>query len=425
MSSSIIAFVSIFLGLVSGPQVIEVSVGDEVSQVEILLNGDIIKKLERPPWRALADFGEGLSPHRLEAVAFDEDGAEITRIVQWVNMARSVVQASVVIEREADGNAFAQLTWANPLRIELESLAAWMDGKALPISNPSRIPLPKHDLEQLHFLRAQLEFKDNVSAVAEVTFGGAYSDDVSTELTAVPVLVEPGKKLPDLETLQNWFLVRGRPARVAAVESGPVEVIMIRDQGTQRALNNLVPKTRGTLERFSGRLKRDQKIAFMWPYMEPNESGINAFPPLYGWLDPQEAGLGTYLYLVPARRVAQERQVLADAVAVAAMGTVIRNRRRAVVLVLGKTPADSSLYDPDTVRSYLQDLHVPLFIWSPSRNPPNYWGEVQDISSPPKFRAAVKALSQLVDRQRIVWIEGRHLPQEITLAAGIAAELAH
>jgi hypothetical protein len=424
MTSSIIAFVSIFLGLVSGAQVIEVSVGDQVAEVEILLNGEVIGELERPPWRVIVDLGKGLTPHRLEAVAFDAKGAELARSVQWVNMARSVVQASVVIEREADGSAFARLTWANPLQIELESLAAWMNGKPLRISDPSRIPLPQHDLKQLHFLRAQLEFKDNVSAVAEVTFGGAYSDHVSTELTAVPVIVKPGKKLPDLDTLQHWFLAAGRPARVAAVETGPVEIIMIRDQGAQRALNNLVSKSRGTLERFSGRLKRDQKLAFMWPYMEPNESGINAFPPLYGWLDPQEAGVGTYLALVPSRKVASERQVLADAVAVAAMGTVIRNRRRAVVLVLGKTSADSSLYDPSSVRSYLRDLHVPLFIWSPSKNPPKSWGEVEDISSPPKLRAAVKRLSRLVDQQRIVWIEGRHLPQDITLAPGAAAELA-
>jgi len=159
--------------------------------------------------------------------------------------------------------------------------------------------------------------------------------------------------------------------------------------------------------------------------MEPNERGINTFPPLYGWLDTRSRSLAFYIDKVPSHRVDPERQVLADAVAVAGMGTVIRNRRRAIVLVLGKSPADSSLFDPPRVRSYLRDLHVPLFLWSAVAKPdPSPWGKLEDISSPSRFRAAVKRLSQLVERQRIVWIEGRHLPQDITLVPGMPAELA-
>jgi len=424
VNSAIIAFVSIFLGLTAETQEIEVSVGEQVARVEIVLDGKLAGTLDRAPWRLAVDFGQRLTPHRLEAVAYDAGGTELARVLQWVNMARSVVQAALVIEHRPDGTAYARLTWANPLRLELQSLAVSMDGEALEISDPESIGLPLHNLEQLHFLRAELEFADNVSAVAEVTFGGAYADYSSTDLTAVSIVLGLDQELPDVGILQDWFLVAGKPAQVAGVEAGPAEIIMIRDQGAQRALNNQ-SRVHGHAERFAGRLKKDQRLAFMWPFLELNRGGIRAFPPLYGWLDAQNGGLAFFMTQVPARQVGPRRQILADAVAVAGMGTLIRNRRRAVVLVLGRSPADSSLFDPSQVRSYLRDLHVPLFLWTPISKPkPSVWGELEDISSTGRFRAVIKRLSLAVERQRIVWINGHHLPQDITLAPGATAEFA-
>ncbi|HEY3202033.1 MAG TPA: hypothetical protein VGL03_00080, partial [Thermoanaerobaculia bacterium] len=96
--------------------------------------------------------------------------------------------------------------------------------------------------------------------------------------------------------------------------------------------------------------------------------------------------------------------------------------RRAVVLVLGRTDRDDSRNDPASVRRYLERLHVPLYVWSLAGTgrdrPAAAWGSYEDISSVAAFRRAVGRVRQDLQSQSIVWLEGRHLPQEITLADG-------
>ena len=101
------------------------------------------------------------------------------------------------------------------------------------------------------------------------------------------------------------------------------------------------------------------------------------------------------------------------------MTSTLRARRRAVVLVLTERPADSSRLHPSNVRRYLEQIGVPLFVWivgdvsEPMRQ---VWGDgVQSIDARHRLTRAVRELSDAVDGQRIVWLEGRHLPQEIVV----------
>jgi hypothetical protein len=71
------------------------------------------------------------------------------------------------------------------------------------------------------------------------------------------------------------------------------------------------------------------------------------------------------------------------------------------------------------VRKYLESIHVPLFVWSlygPNTSAAKRWGEAEDISSVYKLSAAVARLRAELESQRIVWLEGRHLPQAIALS---------
>ena len=109
-----------------------------------------------------------------------------------------------------------------------------------------------------------------------------------------------------------------------------------------------------------------------------------------------------------------------DAVAVAGRGVAQRNRRRAVVLILGENPTDVSGLSAKLARQYLATVHVPLVVWSTDPQggwAQAGWGEPRDISSVTLLEREVKALTALLDRQRIVWLEGFHLPQMISLAA--------
>jgi len=62
---------------------------------------------------------------------------------------------------------------------------------------------------------------------------------------------------------------------------------------------------------------------------------------------------------------------------------------------------------------------VPLYVWS--LRPPPYspavaaWGEVEDASTLFRMRAAYERLTRDLASQRLVWLDGRHLPPSIAL----------
>ena len=75
MGTVTVAFVTLFLTLVSGPQTVKVAVTGPVAAVEVLLNGESVGVMRGEPWRLECDFGS-LRPLTLEAVAFDAAGNE-------------------------------------------------------------------------------------------------------------------------------------------------------------------------------------------------------------------------------------------------------------------------------------------------------------------------------------------------------------
>ncbi|HXO26552.1 MAG TPA: hypothetical protein VOA80_04355 [Thermoanaerobaculia bacterium] len=85
--------------------------------------------------------------------------------------------------------------------------------------------------------------------------------------------------------------------------------------------------------------------------------------------------------------------------------------------------ADLSLMLPATVRAYLDAIGVPLFVWSAGRpgRALEAWGEAQNVALPWELRRAYDRLEREVLAQQIVWLQGRHLPQAITLAPGVGA----
>lgn len=110
----------------------------------------------------------------------------------------------------------------------------------------------------------------------------------------------------------------------------------------------------------------------------------------------------------------------ADAVAVAGIQAYAGYTRRAVVLALGGRIDDASRSPATVVREYLQKIHVPLFVWSldprTAERVAARWGETEDVSSYPKLKVAFERLRARLDEQQMVWLDGRHLPQEIALS---------
>lgn len=436
-----IAFATLLLGLISGVYPIEVTVGGAVTAVEITLDGAPAGRLEGPPWVARVDLGSDLRPREMTARGLDAEGREVARVTQWLNLPRPPAEVEIVLENGANGAPKAAvLTWQSVSGVKPASIGLTLDGRPLVVDEKGYAPLPPSNLKVLHVLTAELWFPPGLLARKDVVFGGEYGSEVSTELTAVPVRVRQGASLPPIERLEGWFASAGQPLPVAAVEDGPGKVVFVRLPSGTEILDKLLPGSRrpsvfnsrsgiqsGSEDRARGfrnemRLGKDDKVRFLSLSSNPFR---NSRVPAELFDMSREIGYeegGVFWHLTNGRLLAGsavEKRRVADAVAVAGLQAAAENYRRAVVLVLGRDGEDASHYAPDVVRKYLESIHVPLFVWSlygPNTSAAKRWGEAEDISSVYKLSAAVARLRAELESQRIVWLEGRHLPQAIALS---------
>ena len=437
-------FVSLFLGLTWGVQEIElVATNPAIVQVEVLLDGELEKRLDAPPWKTSVDLGS-LEPHRLAARGLDAAGRELARAEQWINVPRPPAEARLVIEQDAAGRkTHALLSWEsvsgnNPRAVEIQ-----LDGVKLEPADFRRIELPPLDPKELHFLSAELVFPDTSTAHAEASFGGVYGDEVETELTAFPVRTL--KKKAPLTPLYDCFQdAGGRSLRVAQVERETAEVLFVRDRGLEpvlarlRVIGSFLPsveyrglRTRSASTpdalRYELRLEPDDRVRFVWPLLLPSSHphfrnmALFESSPI---LTARDGGIFYFLTrLYPEK--ADGPQHLADAVALAGLRAAAGGRRRAVVLVLGEeTPEEHSIQTAAAAQAFLRAMRVPLLVWGKSKGSGQNWPESQAIESPGLVARAFRILEAELDRQRIVWISGRHLASEIRFDAARCPDFA-
>ena len=435
-----IVFVTLLLGLISGPIPIQVTVEGPVAAVEYVLDGTVVGKAEYPPWSAKVDFGPELQPRELVARALDKDGNEIARATQWVNLPRPPAEVEIVLEGDAAGRPkAARLSWQSLISAQPVTLSVTLNGKPLLVREDRRVLLPAYDPKATQILTAEVAFAPGVVARKDVVFGGEWGSAVSTELTAVPVRVPEKAAPPTPESLQGRLTSGGRPLSVAAVDDGPGKILAVRVPGTTEAYQSLVPPrvkrvdkeflTLGddpNFRRNEMRFGPEDTVRLLFPKASVHrDSGIPT--ELFDTsreLTHEDGGLFWFLTRMAPVKGTPGDQRIADAVAVAGIQAVTGNYRRAVVLVLGSDLRDTSRYDPAAVRRYLESIRVPLFVWSlekPKNNPGlAAWGEVEDVSSMHKLYKAYNRLKGELESQRIVWVEGRHLPQSIHLSPGTA-----
>jgi hypothetical protein len=443
MASMQIAFVTLFLGLTLGAYPVELAVEGPVAAVELVLDGAVAGRIEGPPWTGQIDFGKALAPHELVARALDVNGQEVARTRQWVNLPRPAAEVEILLEGVGNPSV-ARLTWQSRTGARPSSIRLTLDDQPLSPDTDGRAVLPPYDPESAHVLSAEVHFPSNVMARRDAVFGGKYGSEVSTDLTAIPVRVRRGKLRG--ASLQGQLLAAGKPLVVAAVDESPAEVFVIRDLGAGEALKELgeVRKRRTVSGQGMGQrlsiepdplryeigLRKEDEVRFIYP-IPRTFSGSGLPAELFDWsraFTLQDGGMHWLLTRLVAAGTATGRQRLADAVAVAGLQALSGSRPRAVVLVLGAAPDDASRYDPATVRQYLDSIRVPLFVWSvekPAAASPALaaWGKVEDTSNVTRLRAAVARLRDELESQRIVWVEGTHLPQSIALGAGAPVEL--
>ena len=436
-----IVFLTLYLGLIVGRKPVAVMVEGPVSSVEFLLDGRRVGIVKRAPWAVDCDFSTDLRPHELVAVARDSKGQELGRTGQLLNVPRNTAEATILLENDSSGHPVAARIAGQSLQHSKPSrVAVTLDDQPLPVSEIDRFALPPYDREKVHFLSAELEFSEAESTKVAVAFGGGIAGDATSEMTAVPLILSKNGVLPPVDRLSGWFVADREKLRVLAVEEGPAQVLVVRGSGGESALKRLMPSpadyrrlrpdpispTRSEdpeTFRFSQSLGKDDRLRFLIPVARPaSGSEIPAFLfPATRDYTKKDGGF-TYLMtnLAAPSPSSSAPQRLADAVAVSALQSAGANLRRAVVLLAGKEPADASEFTPAAVRAYLESIRVPLSVWcvAPEALVPTRetWGEAEDVSTSGKFDAAVEKLKRELQQQRIIWLDGRLLPQKIELA---------
>lgn len=423
-----IVFLSLFLGLVTGPHQVELSVSGlpaaPAAIIELLLDGAPVGRLAGPPWRGKIDLGPELLPHQLTARALDAKGAELARADQWLNLAHPPVSFEILLEG-GNGAAprVARVVWQSLDNRPPQEIALTFDGRRLAVDRDGRATLPAYAPASAHVLSAEVRFPAAVERKS-VALGSSWSSEVSTELTAVTVR-QTGGPLPPADQLAGWFAAGGAPLKVVAIDETPAELYVVRDPAAQLALYRVAKAARGR----QPALRPDDRVRFLWPTVQsfPGKRASELFDHSQEW-SAADGSLAFLLGTVSHTGDGAGETRLADAVAVEGLQALSADRRRAVLLVLGGNTRDSSRYTAAAVCRYLAAIHVPLFVWSAAdpqrpaaagaevaRKAAAVWGEVEDVSSAERLRGATERLLGELAAQRVVWLEGLHLPQSVLL----------
>jgi len=221
---------------------------------------------------------------------------------------------------------------------------------------------------------------------------------------------------------ERWYPSRGRAS--PPLETGS------QDRGLGAGWRRLGGgSVASEMLRYAMQLGSEQSLRFLWPFSRHRQSdraSYDLFPRSQEHL-PRQGGVFWLLASANQPPFPLAEQRLADAVAVAGMTAAARDRRRAVVLLLSESPRDASQFSPRAVRRYLSALQVPLHVWSVAKRvSPEVeaaWGDVESVYQRRRFERAARKLADSVDAQRIVWLEGLHLPQEIELGAAARRSL--
>jgi hypothetical protein len=421
VSHPMIAFVSLFLGLMFGSRPVEVVVGEGVAAVELRLDGQRVDLIRQAPWVMACDFGPNITPRLLEAVAFDAQNRELGRVRQWLNLPQaSAVLNAVLGPREEGGARVARLSWESSAGAEPKSVVAFLDGTPLAVPDPHRIELPSVDESQFHLLNVEMEFENRVTSRVDLTFGGSYADEVNTEITALPIeAVGKLKQAPTVAGVQGWFLEDGKTLRVVAVEKEQMELVFVMDRpfgrffgpGERRKIPKALHLTDEHRIRFVASIPtQSQGVGSTFELFPISRTYGKEFGDLYRLL----SGMGRPPQNSPAQPT--------SAVAVAGLAAYESRRRRAVVLIPSERHTQDGKVTPAQVRSYLEDLHVPFFVWEPERKPSEQfaaWGKPRPAGTIKDLAAAFEEINRILDRQWVVWIDGKHLPQRISLSSEV------
>jgi hypothetical protein len=298
------------------------------------------------------------------------------------------------------------------------------DGRKVAVAEDGTIDLPPYDPQSPHLLEAKLTFPGSLVAETELSFGGTYSETVTSELTAVPVLLPAATEPPRPAAMAGWFQAGGRPVPVFSVEREPAVVFLVRDYNLPSPLPEATPEPEPSgLPSPSPPARKASADELLFIATTPYMSHTGPHPTaIFLIAKVEEAwsrrGLAEVArFLAPAERP-RVKQQLFEAVALAARAAAASGRPRAVVLLLDPASPDFSRLSAPQTLDYLRSLRVPLFVWRvPGSDGASFASGALDDLAGSDLAEVVARVEASLERQHVVWLNGPYLPQRIELTA--------
>lgn len=444
-------FLTLFLGLVAGPQEVAVSVSDDVQVVELRLNHEVVGRLEAPTWKTTLDFGDRPAPSWLDAVAYDVAGREVARSRQALNVPRPSAEASLLVHRGSreESRYVGQLVWEDALGGSLSFVDFALDSRPFEVERPERFSLPDPGFGRASLLEADLAFTSGTEASAQTVYGAPALEVVGAELTAVPMR---GRRRASPDQIEDYLQGPDGRLRVVGTEREASSLVVLKGDGVSQALlamntpfgdpeehSSSTPVRRTTLV-YTRSIATDaaaeapnrrwtalpfparQSVVVMRPFARAR-SGRSVDLELFAVSPTISKPPGGLLWLlntdveVPGLEPALR---LADAVAVAGLKAAEHNRRRAVLVVLESVPDDQSRITLDAALDYLASLGVPAHVWQlvDGEEAELIHPRATPVANYRQLRRAYERLQADFSSQRTAWVAGRFLPHEIAVAEG-------
>jgi hypothetical protein len=413
-----------FLGLTLCIHPVEIGVTEGIARVDLMLDGEVVAVIKRAPWVARVDFSEELEPHRLLAIAFDDQGQEVARAEQKVNASGSGSPLRLLVDAGPEpGRSIVRILWSGLTSKRPDAVEVTLDERPIDVSPDMTLSLPSIGDSEVRLLRVRAR-EGSVWTEAQLVLGGMIQSEAATELVAIPVRIDG--RAPSIAEIEVQAGVES--IRPIALDDAQAEVLVVRHPSSTEAATRFRAAAPHDISRRrvnAGRNGRDlltggDQIRFIWPVPQRGGGAMESL--LFGSsqrFDASDLGVREILGGVSYPGDSSELR-FAEAVAVAGIQAVSSLRPRAIVLVIGSRHEDASRLTPGQVRRYLEPTGVPLHVWSlvPLEDLPSQateWGTITCIATGQEFQNAIDALRRDLDSQRVLWVEGDWFAREVNV----------
>jgi hypothetical protein len=393
------------IGLVVGLLPVVTNLGPGGAPATVLLDGHPACMVTTAVPRCTVDLGAGLKVHLLELVRTDSGGHVMERAMRWIN--RPGEAAEIFTNLDCAGGGVPcrlEFGWGHPRRKDPIRVSVSVNGVLIADGRPRDLVLPATAPDRASVINVEALFADGRRVERSVLLSGEASEGVTTQLTAVPLVVGDGVSPPtSIGGYHIRALERG-PASIATV--GAPEVLRVVGGQFMRAHSDASYEP-ALLARLEGRLGGLRSFTFVSPTKDLRRTDL----PVEG----REVGdaVSKLLAVLGAKTTANEGATVrvADAVALAALAVGANPGPRAVVLVLGRNGApDRSVFACAEVQRYLSEIMVPLVVWRTAPRVGDAWPRGLHVTSLAEYDSALQQLDDFLDSQRVAWVEGEIHP---------------